>query len=371
MIPLHGINKSMQLVHHSSESYETKKGQMADNVRARFEKTIAQGQVECQKVLEQLDADQPEDRVVRGQALRFIPISKGVEISVEGHAEGIHDHALGQFAGRAKMPMQYVRFLQENDNDLLADNLTRLYTRQGGRYLLRSVRGQTRACLSDRFRRLDCRPLFAAFYETAIRGGGAVPTRGYALETKTAIRVILPTVFEPIPNEPMLYGLEWHNSDFGHGTHSLRSFVHRPWCTNEATADDALRQIHLGRRLEDDTEYSEKTYHLDQATSVSALNDVVKALLLPANVDRTMGAIAAAHEAKVDTKELSAWLKTNLPAGDAKRVAEAFNSPDVENLPPGNTKWRLSNAISFVATQTEDKYKALDLERLAGKAMAA
>ncbi len=372
----------MQLTHHSPEAYETRKARMANSVRSRFEKTIAEGRQQCQAVLEQLDRERPTDRVVPGKRLKFLASVNGVDVMVGDDQETIHDNALTQFAGRVKLPMTYVRQLEEQfvgvngagdwARELLAHNLNTLY-QDGrgakGRYLLRSVNAETRACLSDHYRRLDCRPLLQAFYEAAIVNAGGLPTRGYSLPTKTAIRVVLPTVFEPIPNEPMLYGLEWHNSDYGHGTHSMRAFVHRPWCTNEATCDDVLRQIHLGKRLEDDYSYSEKTYMLDQATSVAALSDVVKGLLQPAAVDKTMGMIAKAHDAKVSAGELGAWMKANLTKGEAERVTEAFNSPDIENLPPGNTMWRLSNAISFVATQTDNKYRALELERLAGKAM--
>ncbi len=49
-------------------------------------------------------------------------------------------------------------------------------------------------------------------------------------------------------------------------------------------------------------------------------------------------------------------------------MQELFDGPDVVNLPPGNTKYRLSNAISWFS-QTKDVSvdKKLDLQRLAGE----
>jgi hypothetical protein len=231
---------------------------------------------------------------------------------------------------------------------------------------MRSVDNQVRGWLSDRYRRLDCQPLLLSFVECAIKNAGAVPVRGYSLPTKVAMRVVLPTVFEPIPNQPMLYGLEWHNSDFGHGTHSLRAFIHQPWCTNECTRDDVLREVHKGGRLSEDFSYSQKTYQLDQKTSESALRDTIKGLLNPAAVDETMQVLKRAHEEKVDPKKIPAMLKA-LRKGEVDAVKEAFTSADIENLSPGQNRWRLSNAISFVATQTENKYRALELERMSGK----
>jgi hypothetical protein len=355
---------------------------MATNVRAKFEKSIYAGQHEAQRVLEQIDREVPQDRVIKTNALKFVPTGNGVEVLVGGESqETIHDHALGQFCGRGKFNLKYGRQLEamakeaqgENGSDwareLMAHNLNELYQRgpaSGKRYLMRSVDTQVRGWLSDRYRRLDCRPLLTAFHELAIQQAGAVPMRGYALATKVAIRVVLPTIFEPIPNQPMLYGLEWHNSDFGHGTHSLRAFIHQPFCTNECTRDDVLREVHKGGRLSDDFAYSQKTYELDQLASESALKDTIKGLLAPAAVDSTMLLLKKAHDEKIEPKKIPQMLK-QLRKSEIEAVKEAFTSADIENLSPGQNRWRLSNAISFVATTTEDKYRALELERMSGK----
>ena len=57
-------------------------------------------------------------------------------------------------------------------------------------------------------------------------------------------------------------------------------------------------------------------------------------------------------------------LKKTLNKGEAEAAFNAYNSPDVYNLPAGNTAWRLSNAISWIAGQTEEPERKLDLMRL-------
>jgi hypothetical protein len=49
----------------------------------------------------------------------------------------------------------------------------------------------------------------------------------------------------------------------------------------------------------------------------------------------------------------------------------AYNSPDTYNLPAGNTTWRLSNAISWIAGKTEDSERKLELMKLAGEVLPA
>ncbi len=97
----------------------------------------------------------------------------------------------------------------------------------------------------------------------------------------------------------------------------------------------------------------------------------MRGLLTPAKIDLLAERIRAAAADQIEPKEfLRARLRSHLSKGETQAIAEAFNSPDVVNLPPGNS-WRLSNAISFLANQTQDGERVLDLQRLAGQVAAA
>ena len=43
-----------------------------------------------------------------------------------------------------------------------------------------------------------------------------------------------------------------------------------------------------------------------------------------------------------------------------------MNSADIENMPAGQTRWRLAQAVSWIAGKTEDEERRLDLMRVAG-----
>jgi hypothetical protein len=104
----------------------------------------------------------------------------------------------------------------------------------------------------------------------------------------------------------------------GNGTHSFRTFALRVVCLNGMTRENLLKQVHLGAGR--------------RAMSKTQLSTATRAL----------------------------------PKQVQKSVVDAFESPDVINLPEGNTAWRASNAISWVARHTEDAEMRLDLERAAG-----
>jgi hypothetical protein len=80
--------------------------------------------------------------------------------------------------------------------------------------------------------------------------------------------------------------------------------------------------------------------------------------------------IRTAASQSIDVKTKTADLRKRLGKTLADRIAETYTSADVEALPPGNTAWRLSNAISWVAKQDDvDAETRLDLEKEAGAAL--
>lgn len=368
----------MALFHHDGRDYEVAAGDAANHARKELEDLIDRGRARAGKVIEQVMTQVPQDRLVRAPALVFSP-TEGAKLTArfgnngDSVEQGFHRHAITQAAGRLGIPLTYIDALQDTEKaagwgpDLLAHNLNTLLAHQpdGTRFLVRSVADEVRGFLSDRFRRLDSRPIVDTFVQK-VSEMGALPVEGYALDTKIALKAVLPMVFEPLPHEIMAFGVVLENSDFGNGALTMRSFMLRLWCTNYAIAEQALRTVHLGGRLAEEVEWSDQTYQLDTARAASMIGDIVKGHLGPGNVDRLMGMIRKAGEQKIDPREAVAFLRKTLTKGETDSVVAAFNSPDVENLPAGNTTWRMSNAISWVAKNTEDEARKLDLMKLAG-----
>jgi hypothetical protein len=60
-------------------------------------------------------------------------------------------------------------------------------------------------------------------------------------------------------------------------------------------------------------------------------------------------------------------LKRFMTKKELDTALNKFNEPDIEELPGGNTVWRLSNAVSWLASQTQDEERQLELQKLAGR----
>lgn len=378
------------LTHHSSQDYGTAARAAAGKARTEFERLIENGTKRAAAVFAKVETEQPDDMLVRARAITIAPTDAARLVARFGngadHELGFHRHALQQAAERVGMPWPYVDRLLHPERpagapadaplptwgaELAAHNLNELLRRnvpEATRFLLRSVRGEVRGLLSDRFRRLDSRPIVQSF-AVACQRIGAVPCEGHALDTKIMLKAMLPVVFEPVEHEVMVVGVALENSDFGNGALSLRSFVLRLWCTNTAITDQNVREVHLGARLAEDIEWSEETHLADTKRMALMVGDVVRGQLGPAKVDKLMDGIRRANEQKIDPKVAIAAIGRDLTKGEVAAVVEKFNSPDVELLPPGNTKWRLSNAISWLAGTQADEERRIELEKVAGSVM--
>ena len=354
----------------TTESYR----QAMDKLQA----LVNTGRAGATKVIEHVMQNQPTDRIVKGGAIEFEPnpqkngiIAKVGIFNGENLTEQIHRNALNQMALAVEMPMKFLDSLAEEKaswgKELLAHNMNEIFHQRfkSKRYLTRSTHGEVRGFLSDQYRRLDSRPIVEAF-ASAVQEKGAMPYNGVVTDTKIAIQAIMPEVYEPIPGELVAYGLSLENSDFGNGALSLRAYLLRIWCTNLAITEETMRQVHLGKRLDDNMIYSQRTYELDSKTTVSALKDVVRLQLDSGSLTNRMDAVRKANDKGVTTEQARELLKKTLNKGEAEATFNAYNSPDVYNLPAGNTAWRLSNAISWIAGQTEEPERKLDLMRAAG-----
>ena len=341
---------------------------------------VLNGRQNAQTVIEHVMSHQPTDRIIKGGAAMFVPdhTKKAITILAGDNSivpETIHRNALNQMALSADIPMKFLDSLVEEKADwgreLIAHNFTKIYHERFSRkrYLSRSINTEVRGWLSDQYRRLDSRPIVEAF-ATAVQDKGAMPYNGVVTDTKIAIQAIMPEVYEPIPGELVAYGLSLENSDFGNGALSLRAYLLRIWCTNLAITEETMRQIHLGKRLDDNMIYSQRTYELDSKTTVSALRDVVRLQLDAKSLSTRMDAVRQANGKEVTVESARERLKKVLNKGEAEAALNAYASPDVYNLPAGNTAWRLSNAISWIAGQTEDAERKLDLMRTAGDVLA-
>lgn len=372
----------MTMMHHDSRSFETAVAESVTKFQEKLENMVSAAKPRIMNVIEQVENDIPEDYLVQGKKLRFNPTTSGISIELPESDTAlapldIHDHAFGQIVARVGDKFKFrnaIGFLNSVRNNMpngegdaaAAEFLNRAYSKlNGDRFLVRSVKGQLRGFLSDSYRRLDSRPLLEAFMGS-IKQYGARPLDGFALQTKVNIRAIIPQVYQPFPGEIMAFGAQLSDSDFGDGALSVSGFVLRMICTNLATTEDVLKQIRLGRRMSNSVHFSQHTVDLDTKAFASAINDVAGHVLGEGARENYLAMVKKANEEKIEPSQIAKWAKEHLGKDETKLAEDKFNSPDIEMLPAGQTKWRWSNALSWLANETEDEHRKLELQEFAG-----
>jgi len=348
----------------------------------RLNQAIQKYQGTAGATLERVLSQVPQDAIVKANALQFRPEPQGGVLEMSAGTDSVwrlHRHALSQVAETGNVPLTYVDHLGGRDSspwqrELLSDVLTRTYQHSGKRHLIRAVGmnggvREARGFLSDKYRRLDSRPLLEAFIESARKQGG-VPYSGTISDVRVAVKAIIPQVFEPVSGEAIAFGIEWFNSDFGSGRYGLRVFILRLICVNGLVGEDLLSQVHIGGRLPDEIEFSAKTLVADTKANILASKDIVKGALGPGGQERVFSTIRAAAEKKIEWATVRGRLSKALTKDELRRVDEAFTGPDVVNLPAGDTAWRASNALSWIAQTIDDPDRKIDFERLAGSLVA-
>lgn len=373
------------MIHHSDSDYATAKSEAARQARPKLEKMIEDGRAKARPVVEQVLSRVIADKVVKTAKVEVFRVSDNDapnpwRLQLPGHmtdavdVPGLHGHAFSQVLGDAGIDKRFADRLEAQANgtdwgaNLLAHNVNTIFShRDKQRNLVREEDGVVKGWLSDRFRRIDSRPLLEQFVASCDELG-LVPVDGVASDTRARLRAVFPKVFEPIADEVMVFFLEWGNSDYGHGGHVVNLGVVRLVCTNFAVAEQRLRQVHVGGRLADDIRFSEETYNADTRANVLALSDVISDAISPDRLNHLCSIVTEAGEKHLkgtDVATLLAKVVTNKK--DADLALAAYEGHDCVNLPAGNTAWRLSNALSWVAQRPDiSADRRIELQEAAG-----
>ena len=237
---------------------------------------------------------------------------------------------------------------------------------------VRAVGDEVRGILSDSYRRLDSQRILSAFLGKALEQG-AVAYDALWTDTKIYVETILP---QPIciptefNGEVQIYmGARFSTSDFGDGAVDIRVFLLNGVCLNGMVRENVMKQIHLGGKLPDNIQLSQRTYELDTQTTVSAVNDLTSQLFGRDNIRRKALEIKAAAAKEVNfTQELERLMqKGRLLKTENEGVRKLLmnNNPD-DGFAGGPTLWKLTQAITAYARETQPA-RQRELHELSGE----
>lgn len=287
----------------------------------------------------------------------------------------LHDNAIGQLAEKMGIPSRYLRQLAAGDEwqRQLASTVLNEHSgwTQRTRVLVRTVGQEVRGVLSDSYRRLNSVEILTAFVQEASQQG-AVIADAFMSDTKVWAETILPTPLT-IPTRKngdviIFAGARFSTSDYGDGAVDMRAFLLNGACLNGMVRESVMKQVHLGSRLPDNLQLSNRTYELDTRTTTSAVRDLTKGLFSKDNLMQKAIEIQGAAEIDVDfDQELKRLVKGgSLLKSESENVEKILmrNDPD-DGVQGGSTLWKLTQAITAHARDIEP-IRSRELHEISG-----
>jgi hypothetical protein len=350
---------------------------MSDPREEKLQKIIDDGRASVVKALKEIHDEfaSRTDLMVKPEAVDFVIDGYGFHPIIQGIAHSMTSHSVGQMLERAGIPSAFAqKLINLGEPDLLKMNLKRLTDKlEGDGIMIRRVNYQNdgkliKGWLSPSYKRMDASPIFEAFIDRSTKKG-FVPYRGLNTDYRYQISMVFPRIFNPTPQEFMIFGMSLTSGDYGNQSLQIELLMLRIVCMNLAIGYDLFRRVHLGSRFHmqegDVVQISEKTHQLDTQTIVSAIGDVVDSgeehiKMLEHKV------VKSAEEILSETGEKRVYeaLRKRFRKEIADQVKTMYELPqEIELLPSGQNLWRMSNAISLVANGVERLDEKVDLEK--------
>jgi Domain of unknown function (DUF932) len=188
-------------------------------------------------------------------------------------------HAHGQMASKLNIPKVYYDRMLKSSPNLLSENVNHWLGTSENTSLVRSLRGQMRAVLSDRYRIVDNNDILAMVLpELGEMGDGIKIASCQVTDSRMYLKVINTNIEEAISvGDPVQAGFILSNSEIGCGSVSVEPFIYRCVCTNSLIIKDhRQRKNHVGRVTENNDLYAIDTLQaIDDAFKLK-LRDLVQ-----------------------------------------------------------------------------------------------
>ncbi len=287
-----------------------------------------------------------------------------------GETFPVRPHAHGQIASQMKIPKRYYDRMLEEAPELLADNVNTWMARQTGTSrMVRTLDGNARAYLSDRYRPLDNNELAEAVLPTLISTPGLAVQSCEVTERRMYIKAVTERVsFEVKRGDVVQAGIVISNSEIGAGSVRIEPMLFRLVCLNGMISPSALRKYHVGGRHGDGDDVAElltdATKQQTDAAFWMQVRDVVKGSLSQVGFEKIVAKVqAAANEpitGHLDKVVEVAAQKLTLTDGESAGV--------LRHLATGGdlSRWGMVNALTRYSQDVDDYDRATEFERMGG-----
>lgn len=295
----------------------------------------------------------------------------------------VNKYAVRQIGSRLGIPAKYVDRLAESHPDLLAWNVNTLFDREPETRMVRTLDGNVRAFLSERFRPLDNFDFANAVLPKLLETNCEVQSCDVT-ETKLYIKAIRPGVEREVKAPGVYFGDGGHNrihvfkpgmcmgnSEVGAGSMFFQPGVHEVHCSNLAIFNrNAMRKYHVGRKQVNDQEamwevFTDATKHASDRAFWMQVQDLVSAAIDGELFEN----MVAEMEAKMTGEQIEKPSVAIKELPTTARLSENEEEGILAQLIRGGdlSQFGMQYAITAYAQQDEVSYdRQVELEQLGG-----
>jgi hypothetical protein len=284
-----------------------------------------------------------------------------------------------------EIPNKYYQRLLTQAPDLLAANVNRWFVDKSEGRMLRTLGGDMRAFLSNRYQRIEHEEI-AAMALPVLRDYGAELVSCELTDRKMHLIAILPHLQAELKVDPakrarherangeiMRCGVSISNSEIGLGAAKVQGYLERLACYNGATiADTTLMARHVGRRIEDSEDlnsiFSDETRQADDRTILLKMRDMIKHCLDETTFRARIERMSELTEGKVTGNPTKAVEMLTQKIGATVDEGAGILRSLIEggDLSP----WGLVNAVTYQAHGAPTYDRAIEWTEIGGKLLS-
>ena len=236
--------------------------------------------------------------------------------------------------------------------------------------MLRTLDGEARAFLSDRYKRIDnydiaqaTLPIISEIPDVQIVSCNLTPGKMY-------IKALNPRLFDDVsPGDTVQAGIIISNSEVGLGAVNIQPLVYRLVCENGMVINDAVnRKTHLGPTISDNEifYYSKETVETDDKAFLLKINDSVRAAVDETRFRMAVEDMRIAKSTPMNTAGVPEFVRlTSRTFG----ITENEEKGVLQHLIEGGdlSLYGLANAVTRFSQDVDSYDRATDLESIGYK----
>ncbi len=306
--------------------------------------------------------------------LRFLDTEQSLSLP----SFAVTDHAHRQIAARIKIPQNYYDRMRAEAPGLLDESVRHWFNTNPETRMVRTLDGQARAFLSDRYRRIDNYDLM----QTALPILAEVEDMQIVSAQVTDARLYVKAVFPRLESEikvgdPVQSGLMFSNSEIGMGQMVVTPLLYRLICLNGCVVNDmGIKRRHVGSNIvkngggdiEEDGAvalYRDETIKADDQALMMKFADVIRATATEATFNKVVERFRQATEDKMQISPVKAVerLSNRFTLADGERYGVLRHLIEGGDL----SRYGLMNAVTRASQDVESYDRATELEMLGGQ----